>query len=102
MPAEPSQVVRGGNIAMATAGEYAFTALLWFVLSALIISAWTLLFEACWLTVPARLGRGFLSASLWVRLSFLKEQLRNRELAAVLASVKSDFVNRAPCETPQP
>ena len=68
LAAEPSQVVRSGNIAMATAGEYAFAALLWFVLSALIISAWTLLFEACSLTVPARRGVDSVRA-LWVRLS---------------------------------
>jgi hypothetical protein len=101
LAAEPSQVVRSGNIAMVTAREYAFAALLWFVLSVLIISAWTLLFEACSLTVPARWGADFCPRPVG-QAELLKEQVRNRELTAVLASVKSDFVNRAPCEIPQP
>lgn len=82
---------------MATAGEYAFAALLWFVLSVLIISAWTLLFEACSLTVPARWDVDFCPRPVG-QAELLKEQVRNRELAALLATVKSDFVNRAPCE----
>ena len=101
LPAEPSQVVRRGNIARATAGEYAFAALLWVVLSALIISAWTLLFEACSLTLPGHLGADFCPRPSG-QAELMDQQVRNRELAAVLASVKSDFVNRAPCEVPQP
>jgi hypothetical protein len=107
LPAEPPQTVRSGNIAMATAGEYAFAALLWFVLSALIIAAWTLLFEACSLTLPPRWGLpvGW-GADFCPRpvgqAELLKEEMRNRELAAVLAGVKSDLVNRTPCLTPQP
>jgi hypothetical protein len=102
LAAEPSQVVRRGNIARATEGEYALAALLWFVLSALIISAWTLLFEACSLTLlPGRPGADFCPRPAG-RAELVEQQVRNRELAAVLASVKSDIVNRAPCEIPQP
>ena len=101
LAAEPSQVVRSGNIAVATAGEYAFAAVLWLVLSALIISAWTLLFEACSLALPAHWGADFCPRPVG-QAELLTEQVRNRELTAVLASVKSDFVNRAPCEIPQP
>lgn len=100
MPAEPSQIIRSGNIATTTAGEYAFAAVLWFVLYALIISTWTLLFEACSLSVPARWGADFCPRPVG-QAELLKEQLRNRELTAVLASVKSDLVNRTPCEIPQ-
>lgn len=97
MAAEPSQVVRRGNIARATADEFALAALLWFMLSVLIISAWTLLFEACSLTLlPGRPGGDFCSHPAG-RAELVEQQVRNRELAAVLASFKSDFVNRAPC-----
>jgi len=101
LPPELAQVVRGGNIARATAGEYAFAALLWFVLSVLIISAWALLFEACSLTLPAHRGANFCPRPVG-QAELMEQQVRNRELAAILASVKSDFVNRAPCEIPQP
>jgi hypothetical protein len=101
LPAEPLQIVRSGNIATATAGQYALTALLWLVLSALIIAAWTVLFEACALTAPARWGADFCPRPVG-QAELLKEELRNRELAAVLAGVKSDLVSRTPCLTPQP
>jgi hypothetical protein len=96
LPAEPSQVGRSGIITMATAGDYAVAALLWLVLSAVIISAWILLFKSCSLTV-SRWGVDFCPRPMG-QVELSKEQVRSRELAAVLASIKSELVNRAPCE----
>jgi len=101
LPAEALQIVRGGKIAGATAGEYAVAAVLWFVLAGLIIATWIFLFETCWLTVPARWGANFCPRPV-EQAGVFGEELRNRELAAVLAGVKSDLVNRTPCPTPRP
>jgi hypothetical protein len=54
-----SQIADGGEIAFATASEYAVAAALWSVLAGLIIAVWFLLFDACWLTVPVRWGANF-------------------------------------------
>ena len=61
LPAEPSQIVRGGKIAAATASEYGIAAVLWLVLAGLIIAAWIPCSRPAGL--PCRpLGREFLSA----------------------------------------
>ncbi len=101
LPAEPSQIFRGGKHATATAGEYRIAAVLWLSLAGLIIAAWIFLFKACWLTVPARWGANFCPRPV-EQGGLVTEELRNRELAALLASVKSDVINRPPCPTPQP
>jgi hypothetical protein len=99
--AGPSQIADGGEIAFATAGEYAVAAALWSVLAGLIIAVWFLLFDACWLTVPIRWGANFCPRPVEQGPLFAGE-VRNRELAALLATVKSDLVSRPPCPTPQP
>jgi hypothetical protein len=101
LPAEQSQPVRGDKIVAATASEHAVTAVLWLVLAGLISAAWVVLFEACWLTVPGRWAVNFCPRPLQQRELFA-EELRGRELAALLASVKSNLVNRMACPTPQP
>jgi hypothetical protein len=98
LPAEPSQVVRGGQIARATAGEYGIAAVVWLVFAGLIIAAWVFLLDACWLTVPARWGANFCPRPV-DQDGLVAEELRNRELAALLASIKSDLTNRTPCPT---
>jgi hypothetical protein len=101
LPAEASQIIRGGKIAGATTGEYAIAAGLWFALAGLIIASWIFLFETCWLTLPARWGANFCPRPVEQGGVFAAE-LRNRELAANLAGIKSDLVNRTPCATPRP
>jgi hypothetical protein len=99
--AGPSQIADGGEIAFATAGEYAVATALWLVLSGLIIAVWFLLFDACWLTVPARWGANFCPRPVEQGALFAGEA-RNRELAALLGAVKSDLVSQTPCPTSQP
>jgi hypothetical protein len=82
-------------------GEYTIAALLWLVLAGVIIAAWICLFEACWLAVPAPWGANFCPRPV-EQGGLFTEELRNRELAALLTSVKSDLANRSPCPTPQP
>ena len=100
MRSGPSQIVRDAKIATATTGEYAMAAVLWLILAGLIAAAWTLLFEACWVTVPVRWGANF--CPRLEQGGLFTEEQRNRELATRLATVKSDLTNRAPCPTPQP
>jgi hypothetical protein len=97
----PSQIVDGDKIAMATAGEYAIAAALWSVLAGLIIAVWILLFDACWLTVPVGWGANFCPRPI-EREALSTEEIRSRELAALLVIVKSDLLNRAACPVPQP
>jgi hypothetical protein len=99
--AGPSQIADGGEIAMATAGECAIAAALWSVVAGLIIAVWFLLFDACWLTVPIRWGANFCPRPV-EQGALSAEGVRNRELAALLVTVKSDLVNRTPCPMPQP
>jgi hypothetical protein len=99
LPAEPSQIIRGGRIATATAGEYGFAAALWLVFAGLILAAWIVLFDACGLRVPARWVANFCPRPV-EQGGLVTEELRNRELAALVASVKSDLTNRTPCRVP--
>jgi len=100
LPTGSSQIVRGGKIAAATAGEYAIAAVLWLILAGLIIATWTFLFEACWLTVPARWGANFCPRV--DQAALFTEEARNRALVTLGATIKSDLANRMPCPTPQP
>jgi hypothetical protein len=101
LPARPSQILRGGQIATATAGEYGIAAVLWLVLAGLIMATWSFLFDACWLAVPTRWGADFCPRPV-EQSGLITEELYNRELAALLASVKSALAERTPCLMPQP
>jgi hypothetical protein len=99
LPAGQSQLIGAGKLAATTASEYVIAALLWLVLAGLISAVWISMFEACWLTVPVRWGANFCPRSGEQREPFA-EELRSRELAALLASVKSNLINRTACPTP--
>jgi hypothetical protein len=99
LPAGQSQLVSAGKLAATTASEYVIAALLWLVLAGLISAAWISLFEACGLTVPVRWGANFCPRPAEQRELFA-EEWRSRELAGLLASVKSNLTNRTACSTP--
>ncbi len=100
MPAKPSQIFHGGKIATATAGERGIASVLWLVLAGPIVDAWIFLFEASWLAVPAGGGANFCPRPV-AQGGLVTDELRLRELAALLVSVKSDLTTRIPCPTSQ-